>query len=211
MARAHIILGLDYCDDSAKAESNGDHLSAANSYFKASEQYELSEKETTDENAQDAIRLLKEHCQSEANFQYAMHNHYKQQPKQEIEPLIDNLEVGQLRGEMYSLFIRPWETLWPLIETESDSNAHIRQAFFKTLNKCQKDLSVLIDIAQASNNNGPSSPKDPLGAKIVQLSSSLNAVQVTRLQNQIEQLKEENKQLKNGAQTKVPRTSPFKM
>lgn len=194
MSRSHAVLAYEFCEESAKAESVGDHFNASKFYEQAGKHFDISIGYTTDPHALQALQLLRDHCQHEEQFQQSMYKHYKlnlskQNETQSIQPQADNSEVGLLRAEFYNLFIRPWENFWSILENETDSQP-VRNSYSKTLHNCQRNLGLLMEIALSGKNGGTNmpGPDNNLSAKIMSLSSALNSVQIARLQAQVQEL-----------------------
>ncbi|KAL0489508.1 mitochondrial outer membrane protein [Acrasis kona] len=192
---SNVIKAYISTEKSHKYELEGDHINAAKQYEQSANHFELSMGCTTDLNAINALKVLKNHYLEQSKTQRLLHSHYesclyqkdkKSSPNFNQPPANEDSEVGKLHTDLYGLFITPWETLWPLIE--SDTDRPVRQEFHKRLNKCQQNLGQLMELAEKSKQDGD------VGAKLLSLSSALNSVQVTRLQAEVQDLQNVIKQ-----------------
>lgn len=124
-----------------------------------------------------------------------------------------------LQSQLYELFIDPWKLYWNNHLQNLTDSSEVQQTFFSTMRHTERNLNILMQIANV--NTSPTTPsnnstriakqfedhdeetikqQDELANRLKVLYSNLNSVQVTRLEKRIQELEIllEQERSKNG-------------
>lgn len=114
-------------------------------------------------------------------------------PQQQNVP--KNLTVVNLREELYSLFIAPWELYYQNF-LHSSMDETMKRQFLETIQSSRISLGVLMQIAEDADKE--STKGSDLAQKLNSLNSNLHSIKLSRMEVQLKemerQLEEEKKQ-----------------